>query len=346
MHSTSSSGDDPRRLALTPASGSVARRGPRLCGRTYREGFTIVELLIIIVIAGLLISLLLPAVQASRESARTVSCQSNLRQIGLACAVHQDVYKHLPTNGWGFQWVGDPDRGHAMNQPGGWIYNLLPFLEQESLRTIGQGSSPSHKRKELARLIATPLATFQCPSRRRSSTYPFLGVFPLRNVNPVAQVAKSDYAGNGGTVELHRVAGPTGSDQHIIRSYAWPDTTALSGVFYVRSTVGLSDIVDGSSHTYLVGEKYVKLYVDAHSRDLGDDQTMYLGDDSDIRRWTHLPPLRDAAYSGHARFGSAHAGGCYFVFGDGAVRQISFNVDRRLHQRLGARNDDLPTNAF
>ena len=110
-----------------------------LCGQRARHArfaFTLVELLVVIAIIGVLIALLLPAVQAAREAARRSQCQNHLKQIGLACQLHVDSLKHYPSNGWGYRWMGDPDRGFGEEQPGGWIYSVTPFLEQGSVQHL------------------------------------------------------------------------------------------------------------------------------------------------------------------------------------------------------------------
>ena len=138
-----------------------------------RKGFTIVELLVVIAIIGLLISLLLPAVQAAREAGRRLECINHLKQISLAIMNHENSTKRLPTDGWGWKWVGDPDRGSGQNQPGGWAYNILPFMEQGVLHNMGTGLKGSAKYTLAADMIALPLPEFICPTRRAAERYPY-----------------------------------------------------------------------------------------------------------------------------------------------------------------------------
>src|SRR5262249_49688412 len=118
---------------------SIIRRGLRQSRPSGALGFTLIELLVVIAIISLLIFLLLPAVQKVHETANRVKCSNNLKQIGLAMHNHEAVFKRFPTGGWGWFWIGDPDRGTDERQPGGWIFNLLPYMEQDNVYRMGAG---------------------------------------------------------------------------------------------------------------------------------------------------------------------------------------------------------------
>ena len=97
-----------------------------------------VELLVVITIIGILIALLLPAVQSAREAARIMQCQNNLKQLSLGCLHCEHLNGYYPTGGWGSIWVGDPDRGQGKRQPGGWLFCILPYIEQNGHVQAGE----------------------------------------------------------------------------------------------------------------------------------------------------------------------------------------------------------------
>jgi len=308
--------------------------------RATKHGMSLVELLVVMGIIGVVTALVLSAVQAARETARRATCKNNLRQIGIALQSHHATYSRFPSNGWGFRWMGDPAGGPGAEQPGGWIYNLLPYLEQESLHGLGRGVSGVVKEAQLTQVMHTPVRVLHCPSRRTARLYPYLGKFALHNVARPESAAKCDYAGNGGTEVIELIEGPSALTPAAVASYAWPDTRKANGVFYVRSMVRMADIADGTSQTYLVGEKHVSTIAhDSSNRDRGDDQTAYIGDDIDIRRWTDTPPQRDSRSHASLSFGSAHGDGCHFVFVDGAVHFVRYGISSTVHERLGNRTD-------
>src|SRR5882762_2665231 len=110
------------------------------------RAFTLVELLVVIAIIGILVALLLPAIQAAREAARRSQCTNQLRQLAIAFHNHHDTHKHLPTGGWAFTWLGYPEYGFGKNQPGGWMYNILPYMEEQNLHDIGKSATTAAAR--------------------------------------------------------------------------------------------------------------------------------------------------------------------------------------------------------
>jgi prepilin-type N-terminal cleavage/methylation domain-containing protein len=307
--------------------------------RRSRSAFTLVELLVVIAIIGILVGLLLPAVQSAREAARRTQCQNNLKQMGLASLQSVQANGIYPSGGWGYYWVGDPDMGFKRNQPGGWIYNTLPYMEQTNIHDIGIGQSDSQKFNLNVTMVTTPLPGYQCPTRRRVTTYTHTFGQVANNCAASAKVARSDYAGNSGSSSsvLHS-AGP-GSKQ------AGIDVTPPSGrdgLIFERSEVKPALIKDGASNTILIGEKYVNLDHYQTGIDGGDNENMYVGNDNDINRVfnVNLLPMQDRpGTQAPDRFGSAHNGGVFFVRCDGSVFMVSYTIDPTTYLRLGSRND-------
>jgi len=174
------------------------------------RGFTLVELLVVITIIGILIALLLPAVQSAREAARRAQCQNNLKQLGLAMLQHESQHGFFPSGGWGWHWAGDADRGFAPGQPGGWIYDILPYIEQEALHEMGYGESYNDRKAAASTVASTPLALINCPTRRRAQLFECHdgGGWIATNANNVPAAARSDYAANAGDCHVGNPPGP------------------------------------------------------------------------------------------------------------------------------------------
>jgi prepilin-type processing-associated H-X9-DG protein len=245
--------------------------------------------------------------------------------------------------------LGEPDRGTDRRQPGGWIFNLLPYLDKGAERELGttvvtQGSAAKW---DMSRLTQVPLAIFTCPSRRPVALSAHRPGQPLRNAAWAPAVAKSDYAVCEGDFITNTPEGPLTLVEGDDPNYPWTDVSQATGVCFLRSEIRWVDIRDGTSETYLIGEKYVgRTNYDTHL-DAGHDQCMYTGVDLDINRWTLEPPLPDMDFMSPRRFGSAHPGGCHFLFCDGSVRMMSYFIHRDVHRRLGNRRDGQPlTGAF
>ena len=345
-----------------------------------QRAFTLVELLVVIAIIGILIALLLPAVQAAREAARRSQCKNNLKQIGLAALNHLDSQKTFATGGWGWSWVGDADRGYGMNQPGGWVFNLLPYIEAANIHDLGKGMPSGPKYQAQAVMQAQVVPTFNCPTRR-GITYVSLASATIYNVAYAfgtatqAKGALQDYAANGGSNAAGCCSGsnegpPMGSDQmsgYDIRAYFKTTSYWLTstGVIYGGSQIRLRDIPDGTTTTYLCGEKALQphCYDGLNpSRCQADDQSMYQGHDWDSIRWSgdggdvrDFQPIRDqegataAIPAGQAtgdlyglkQFGSAHVSGCQFVMCDGSVQTIAYTIDPQVHANLANRMDGV-----
>jgi prepilin-type N-terminal cleavage/methylation domain-containing protein/prepilin-type processing-associated H-X9-DG protein len=318
---------------------SFARGPAGETGRVGRPAFTLIELLVVIAIIAVLIGLLLPAVQKVREAANRTKCTNNLKQMALAAHGCHDVNGTLPTGGWGWNWVGEPDRSCGIDQPGGWAFCLLPYLEQQNLYSLGYGLTGAQRQQAIAQRVATPLRVYNCPTRRPLASYPNGANYP--ETGPVPSVARSDYAANCGSQGQDENGGgpPDLATGDTPGGYGWAATGVFDGVIFQRSQIRLTDITAGSSNTYLIGEKYLNPDHYYDGGDSGDNENLYCGMDNDVTRDTSSVPLQDLhAFPDAFRFGSAHAGGLNMAYCDGSVSLVTYNVDPNVHLNAGNRN--------
>ena len=306
-----------------------------------------------ITIIGVLIALLLPAVQAAREAARKTQCANHLKQIALGCLHHEQANGYLPTGGWGWGWSGDPDRGFTKKQPGGWMFNILPYIEQQPLHDLGLGN----KQVGRTQTAATPVECFSCPTRRPCIPFTRLtdADHNYANIdNSLALVARSDYASNtgSGTPYVSSYGAVSLAAGDAISDLAWPDPNkGALGVIFVRSMCKIADITDGTSNTFLAGERNIcpDYYFTGTSYD--DNQGWTIGFDYNVSRWTSwLPGIPNSLFAPQpdtpgypftVNFGSAHANSFNMAFCDGSVHPINYSIDIDTLFRLGNRADGL-----
>lgn len=265
------------------------------------RAFTLVELLVVIAIISTLIGLLLPAVNSAREAARNMQCKNNLRQMGAASSAHLERQKYFPSGGWGPKWVGYPDYGFGRTQPGGWLYSILPYLDQERLFNYNHLANNSaayddnNAQKSVKDLVESPLKVCNCPTRRRSQTYPlrssqsvlYGGDTGQRTVTIASMVAKCDYAANGGnTTDCYWNLDTTGSgypQNYIEGSNAtWTKNFKQVqwrsfGICYAGSEVSSDYVRDGMTSTILLSEKFLDKDNYQGGCENGEDVCMYTG---------------------------------------------------------------------
>ena len=297
--------------------------------RRRRWGFTLVELLVVIAIIGILVALLLPAVQAAREAALRMQCANHLKQLALAMHHHHDAHKVLPSAG-GPSWdwhmsIIDGVPQVAPKQRGGWGYQVLPFIEAEST-WLGGDATTDLERSRFA--IGQPHEYFFCPSRRPPEvleqgewyTYDAHG-------NPISDSRSYKHAKNDYAAANLENNGP------IIRS----DVGS-------RTVIRFADVRDGTSNVMLLGEKRMNVAM-LKKFQANDNEGYTTGWNHDTVRHCDRVPQPDFRFGtapGDDRFGSSHPGGLNIALTDGSVRFLIYSVEQVTFSRLGNRADGEP----
>lgn len=319
-----------------------------------RVGFTLVELLVVIAIMGILIALLLPAVQAAREASRRTTCKNNLRNLALGAQAHLSVHKFYPAGGWGWGWAGDPNRGFDGRQPSGWLYNILPFIEEKQIHDLGNGLTGNNLYAQIKIAIETPVTIFFCPSRRAVATVPFVHGTNYVNASPPNRpkvIARNDYVACAGSIGAEEECYGPGTyaegDRGNHGCWFSANNKKLRGMTVMRGTNGgiitAKMVKDGISKTILYGEKHLHVSL-TDTTDHDNDQGWNLGYDRDVIRWCpkNRPPKSDLNNSDYGVFGSRHRDGFHVAMGDASVHALLYDINPQVFENLGDRADGRP----
>lgn len=308
-----------RRTSLTFLCAVLAMK------RFRRRAFTLVELLVVIAIIGILVALLLPAVQSAREAARRMQCTNHLKQLALAIHNHHSAHNIFPSGGgpdwtWHMTFInGRP--AIAPHQHGGWGFQVLPFIEQETV-WLGGAATTDVDRSIVA--ISAPIPAFFCPTRRKPEVVQQACWYHNPNAGKTYGHAKNDYCASSHDSSTEQ-----------------PDGI---GMIQRMNPATFSDVRDGASNTLLIGEKRMNLDF-LGKMQANDNEGYTCGWNHDTLRFTTRLPLPDFRKAdgdpGDDRFGSSHSNGVNFGWGDGSVRFVPFEIDLETFKRLGNKQDGL-----
>jgi prepilin-type N-terminal cleavage/methylation domain-containing protein/prepilin-type processing-associated H-X9-DG protein len=312
--------------------------------RSRTSAFTLIELLVVIAIIGILIALLLPAVQKIREAAARIQCQNNLKQLGLAVHNYHDANGQLP-----------PARV-GRDAYATWPVLIAPYVEQQNFANLWDVTRIYHQQMPLAR--TTTLKIFFCPTRRSPMTSPgSQNTDTGTDGNGGFESACGDYAccdGDGWNRNQADARGamiaPILTNPNIGDNNPYP-----ARIYGFRSVTNFNTISDGLSNTLLIGEKHMRIgglglasngddaYYSGYHYQTAQRSAGWYIDSGGVRQNKPLMKPTDAAST--IRFGSWHIGSCNFVFCDGSVHPIPVNIDIETLRRLATRNDGLPTDS-
>ncbi|MGI9427462.1 MAG: DUF1559 domain-containing protein [Bythopirellula sp.] len=330
----------------------------RAVGGSTGGGFTLVELLVVIAIIGVLVALLLPAVQAAREAARRTHCSNTLKQLALAAMLHEQTYDAFPTAGWNWTLPRNVHRDAADkyqrpktlgDQSWGWRYQLLPFIEYEHLWALENDFE--------IRAAMPPLIS--CPSRRAPTFYGG----EHGGIPGITSTVLGDYVGNGGDTNeggdprLGLTPDPSCKCRMHTGTIIWYEENRRNATNkpLLNPLIRISSITDGTSNTMLFGEKYVNgLWTQGGS--WGDNAGWYVGKSWDSQRFAaglpqpdsyltnFLPrqvkqPPQSQGVRSYDFFGSAHPTGFNCSLADGSATSVNYDIEPRALQRLCNRAD-------
>lgn len=314
-----------------------------------RRAFTLVELLVVISVIGILIALLLPAVQSAREASRRTHCTNTLKQLALGAVLHEQTHEAFPTAGWGWTMPRnirtDPIGAFVApeilgDQSWGWRYQLLPFIEARDLWA---------EENDFDIRASKPMLV-NCPSRRPPTFYG-------GQQGGISSTVLGDYVGNGGDTNesglrtLGLTPDPSCRCRFQTGTILWYEPRQRTTPFNPlrNPLVTTSLITDGTSHTMLFGEKYVNGHW-TQGGSWGDNAGWYVGRSWDTQRFAMRAPQPDSYLTqfkprqvmGHRQydfFGSAHPVGFNCCMVDGSVTSISFDIDVNALRRICNRKD-------
>lgn len=305
-----------------------------------RRGFTLVELLVVIAIIGVLVALLLPAIQAAREAARRTQCTNNLKQIGLAMQMHHDTFKVLP---YGHKIPAPPYNNNQDFGEATWIFAILPYMELKAVydmadQRYGFGSAaPAPSTANNALVCRERLPPFECPSNSQVNNILWFNIYTRGSYvanNGIGPMAEWVYIGPGSAATL--------------------PATRVPGVFYLNSQTCSADFRDGTGTTALVSEIRVVLGGAPNGDQRGvmhyPEGPLYHHNNTPnsmipdgVRGATCVNDLDAPCVGTYTAWNnrsltmtarSYHPGGVNVVFGDGNVRLVSDNIDLAIWRAL------------